>query len=147
MESMPNEYRAGGIVFRCVDKVVEYLLVTSNSNQNRWIIPAGHIEAGESAPTAALREVEEEAGVQAKIVKDLGRFHYIWNRGQQRILIDTHLYLMEYTRTIADMPEGRKVQFFSVNQIKLLNIWDESRAFLGKAHQETLSLGKTETGT
>lgn len=35
--------------------------------QGYWSLPGGHIEAGETARAAALREVREEAGVDATI--------------------------------------------------------------------------------
>ena len=38
--------------------------------RNRWDLPKGHIEVGESESVAALREVEEETGVVAEIVGD-----------------------------------------------------------------------------
>jgi 8-oxo-dGTP pyrophosphatase MutT (NUDIX family) len=36
--------------------------------RGRWDLPKGHIEAGEEASVAALREVEEETGVKAEVV-------------------------------------------------------------------------------
>jgi ADP-ribose pyrophosphatase YjhB (NUDIX family) len=36
------------------------------------VLPKGHIEAGETPERAAVREVEEEAGVRAEIVRLLG---------------------------------------------------------------------------
>lgn len=36
--------------------------------RGRWDLPKGHIEAGEEASAAALREVEEETGVVAELV-------------------------------------------------------------------------------
>lgn len=124
------EKRAGGIVFRPNNSGFEYLMVTSNSNQNRWIFPAGHVEAGETPKEAACREVMEEAGVIAESVLDLGIFQYYWYRGKQKITIETNLYLMCYQKTVTTKPEGRQVQFFSLNQILKLNIWEESREFL-----------------
>lgn len=35
-----------------------------------WVFPKGHIEPGESSEAAAVREVEEEAGVSAALVPD-----------------------------------------------------------------------------
>jgi 8-oxo-dGTP pyrophosphatase MutT (NUDIX family) len=109
--------------------------VTSNSNRDRWIIPAGHVEDGETPEQAALREVMEEAGVLAEIKLGLGNFQYPWFRNKQWITIDTCLYLMEYLETIIINPEGRNVRFFAYDEIKTLNIWDESKEFLQKAHQ------------
>ncbi len=63
---------AGGIVFRIVDDRREYLLVRARNAARDWVFPKGHIEPSESAEQAALREVAEEAGVQASIVAYLG---------------------------------------------------------------------------
>lgn len=133
MNNQPVECRAGGVIYRKTGDNLEYLLVTSNSNKNRWIFPAGHIEEGEEPAVAALREVVEEAGIEACIIIDLGSFQYSWSREGKKILIDTNLFLMEYQQTIQTNPEGRQVRFFSYEEILGLNIWEESKAFLGKA--------------
>jgi 8-oxo-dGTP diphosphatase len=63
---------AGGIVFRLNNNVVEYLLIgPSKDRPNEWLFPKGHIEIGEDRPAAALREVKEETGVIARILKPL----------------------------------------------------------------------------
>lgn len=129
------EYRAGGIVFRIDEGEIRYLLVTSNSNKNKWIFPAGHVEKGETPPIAALREVLEEAGVEAEIVTDLGGFEYFWYRNNSRITIKNHFYLMKYQKTVLDNPEGRQVGFYSFTETETLNLWEESRHFLVKAHK------------
>lgn len=51
---------AGGVVFDPDGRV----LVIRHLNGS-WVFPKGHIEQGESATEAAVREVEEEAGVDA----------------------------------------------------------------------------------
>ncbi len=51
---------AGGVVFR-PDGAVLLLRHLEGS----WVFPKGHIDSGEDALAAALREVEEEAGVRA----------------------------------------------------------------------------------
>ena len=133
--NLPIEERAGGIVFRKIGENIEYLLVTSNSNKSRWIFPAGHIEKGEKPEEAALREVVEEAGVEAKIISNLDSFQYFWYRDNKKLIIDTNLFLMEFLKTVEVNPEGRRVKFFSLDEILALNIWEESKAFIEKAQQ------------
>ena len=53
---------AGGVVKNHQGEVLMIEL------RGRWDLPKGHIEEGESSYDAALREVEEETGVRAKII-------------------------------------------------------------------------------
>ncbi len=43
-------------------------LLGKHSGYHKWVLPKGLVEKGESQMEAAVREVEEEVGVQAKIV-------------------------------------------------------------------------------
>ena len=49
-----------------------------------WGLPKGHIEAGESAEQAALREVSEECGIALDLLAVVGRLpssEYVYRRG------------------------------------------------------------------
>jgi 8-oxo-dGTP pyrophosphatase MutT (NUDIX family) len=61
---------AGGVVFRSDDNQTFYLVISS-SDGSSWVLPKGHIDSGESAETAALRELAEESGVVGEIVDHL----------------------------------------------------------------------------
>ena len=63
--------QAGAVVFRRAGDGLEILLVRAKKTPNQWIFPKGHIEAGESAQDAAVRETREEAGVIGRVVKPL----------------------------------------------------------------------------
>lgn len=67
-----NWTHAGGIVCRPVDGRDLYLLVRANVPKGAWVLPKGHIEAGETAEVAAVREVREETGVRARIETLIG---------------------------------------------------------------------------
>lgn len=54
------ERGAGGVVF---DRLGRVLLL--HHADGSWVFPKGHVERGESELDAAIREVEEEAGVRA----------------------------------------------------------------------------------
>ncbi len=62
-----EEKSAGGVVYRRVGKDVEFL-IGKHSGYHKWVLPKGLVEKGESPMEAAVREVEEEVGVEAKIV-------------------------------------------------------------------------------
>ncbi len=88
---------AGGIVF---DDQGEVLLTKSGSlrdeSQKHWKFAKGHIEEGETSEMAALREVEEETGIKAKIIEKLGDSKYTYKYKDQEIFKIVVMFLMEY---------------------------------------------------
>jgi 8-oxo-dGTP pyrophosphatase MutT (NUDIX family) len=67
---------AGAVVFRKRDDRVLYLVVSSSDGLN-WVLPKGHIDPGETPEIAALRELEEEAGIVGEIVAPLSARQFI----------------------------------------------------------------------
>ena len=59
---------------RFISCLLQVLLVSSNSNPNRWIIPGGKIQANEDPGTSAAREAMEEAGAQGRLGRSRGTF-------------------------------------------------------------------------
>ena len=60
--------QAGGLVVRRTDGGHAVLLVSSRRDPSVWVLPKGHIEAGESPEQTASREVREEAGIEGDVV-------------------------------------------------------------------------------
>ena len=52
------------------------------------------VEAGEEYKETALREVKEETGVSASIIKYIGKSQYTFNTPQDVVEKDVHWYLM-----------------------------------------------------
>ena len=46
------------------------------NTKGKWVLPKGHVEENESLRSAAVREVREESGLEAKIQKKLGWIEY-----------------------------------------------------------------------
>jgi 8-oxo-dGTP pyrophosphatase MutT (NUDIX family) len=79
---MPGDVRiersAGGVVFRLgAGDVVDVVLI--RTHEGRWQLPKGWIEDGERPERTAVREVREEAGVEAEVVAPLDTIEY-WYR-------------------------------------------------------------------
>jgi len=67
---------AGAVVFRKRNNQVLYLVISSSDGLN-WVLPKGHIDPGETAEVAALRELAEEAGTVGEIVAPLSTQDFI----------------------------------------------------------------------
>ncbi len=90
-----REPTAGGIVYRFDAKgQVEILLI--QDAKDRWTIPKGHIEPGESAKQCAEREIREETGLQEMRMDSwLGKINFRYRRQQSLVLMTTQIYLVE----------------------------------------------------
>jgi len=63
-----EEHSAGGVVYRpAPDGSGWEVLCLARPRYGDWSLPKGHLEPGETAEAAALREVEEETGVRGQI--------------------------------------------------------------------------------
>jgi 8-oxo-dGTP diphosphatase len=62
---------AGGVVVR--DGLVA---LVHRPRYDDWTLPKGKLDSGESYEEAALREVEEETGLHARVVRELPSVYY-----------------------------------------------------------------------
>ena len=95
IQEVVREPTAGGIVFRRNNKNdIEILLI--QDAKDRWTIPKGHIEEGETAQETALREIGEEAGImEAEAICWLGKIHFRYRRVSTLVLMTTQIYLFK----------------------------------------------------
>jgi 8-oxo-dGTP pyrophosphatase MutT (NUDIX family) len=74
--------------------------------RGKWDLPKGHIEKGEAAETCALREVNEECGINGHTIIKLlePSFHtYMWEGISY--LKKTHWFLMSYDGNMVSDPQ------------------------------------------
>lgn len=91
-----NEVSAGGVVYRLNKEDIE-VLICKDAGYQRWVLPKGLVRKNESFENAALREVKEEVGVEARIIQSLGEPEkYIYVARGIRVFKSVHYFLMEY---------------------------------------------------
>jgi ADP-ribose pyrophosphatase YjhB (NUDIX family) len=91
-----EEKSAGGVVVRPHGGVPHVLLIR-DPYQN-WGLPKGHLEAGEDARTAALREVREETGLAViELGPELGAIEWYFRRDDELVHKICSFFLMRST--------------------------------------------------
>lgn len=82
---------SGGIVYRIRnDGIFEIKLITTKSW--KYSLPKGHVENNDSVEDTAIREVKEEAGIDASIVSYIGSAEWKLRSGDNKIV---YIYLMK----------------------------------------------------
>ena len=98
-----NEVSAGGVTIQVIDGVAYAACIGRRNRSGRleWCLPKGHIEEGETAEEAAVREVAEETGIQADVIRALGVIDYWFTGDDRRVHKVVHHFLLEaYSGTI-----------------------------------------------
>lgn len=93
-----KQVSAGGVVFKkCASEICISLILRDAGEREVWCLPKGHVERGESFEEAAVREVREETGILARIVKPLRdiRYSFFDHESKSRIFKTVHFFLME----------------------------------------------------
>ena len=88
-----NEHSAGGAVI-AVREGAAYVAMIATRGRTRWGLPKGAVTEGETTEAAALREVLEETGLEAEIVKPLDTIEYFFRAGDTLIRKKVDFYLM-----------------------------------------------------
>jgi 8-oxo-dGTP diphosphatase len=69
---VPDEIRAaGGVVVRD-----GHIAIVHRPHYDDWSLPKGKLDPGETFEDAALREIEEEAGLRCRLEEELEATHY-----------------------------------------------------------------------
>ncbi len=91
-----REPTAGGVIFRRNKKNNEIEILLIQDAKDRWTIPKGHIEEGESAKDTAEREIREETGLQdMKVLNWLGKINFRYRRASSLVLMTTEIFLVK----------------------------------------------------
>ena len=118
--------QAGGIIVRRADAGLSVLLVRAKKDPGIWIFPKGHIEPGETAEEAALRETLEEAGVEGELIGPVGE-PLEFQSGREQVRVQYFLI-----RAIAETAstDGREKQWFTIDEGRQSLAFDSARRLL-----------------
>ncbi len=111
VKSARIELSAGGVIYRWPADAELQVLVIKDSYGN-WGFPKGHIEAGEDAAAAALRECGEETGLgRLRLVEPLGTTDWHFQQGDALVHKFCDYFLVESTGEDAARPQmGEGIQ-------------------------------------
>jgi 8-oxo-dGTP pyrophosphatase MutT (NUDIX family) len=121
--------QAGAIAVRQRGKQPEVVLVRSRRTGD-WIFPKGHIEDGESADEAAVRELEEEAGVTGEALTEVGSSRFRFDGEQYEVT-----YYLVRSETSRRSPEMREVKWCRLDEARTLLEFADAQRLLDKAEK------------
>ena len=115
-------------------------------NKDKWIGVGGHFEKNESPEECLLREVKEETGVSASIIKYIGKSQYSFNTPQDMVEKDVHWYLM-MADSYYSKPQREEYfidsGYYKFHEAYHLLKFSNEKQILEKAYNEYLDLKKS----
>ncbi|HEX5898982.1 MAG TPA: NUDIX domain-containing protein [Solirubrobacteraceae bacterium] len=141
MPTTSTEFSAGGVVVRDGACVVIVPTRPAADGSKVLALPKGHPEDGESPADAALREVREEAGVEARLVEPLGDVRYWYTRDGRRIAKVVTFFLLEYVSGEVEDHD------FEVEQARWMALEDAALelSYAGEREMAARALSRTRT--
>jgi 8-oxo-dGTP pyrophosphatase MutT (NUDIX family) len=91
-----NEHSSGGAVIDLRDGA-PFVAMIATRGRLRWGLPKGAVSPGETSEQAALREVQEETGLDAEIIGSLDTIEYFFRVGDTLVQKRVDFYLMRYS--------------------------------------------------
>ncbi|MDO4720369.1 MAG: NUDIX hydrolase [Peptostreptococcaceae bacterium] len=133
---MKEEISSGGVV------VFGNAILLLKKYNGDWVLPKGKVEEGEERSETALREVFEESGIKADIVKYLGEIHYTYKENwddNRRVHKTVYWYLMNCRgmETLPQREEGFvEAKFIHVDRILDMAKYDDEKEIIKVALEE-----------
>ena len=134
-----DEISAGGLVIDSTGTKGLLIGRRDLKDQSRerllWSLPKGHIEEGETPEQAAVREVQEETGIESEIAKELGVINFWFMAGGNRIHKTVHHYLFKETggKLAPQLTEVDDVGWFPLNEIVELLAYPDEKKLIAKS--------------
>lgn len=137
-ETGKRELLAGAIVCSYHEKNLYVGLV--HDVFGYWTLPKGKIEGEEKESEGAIREIQEEIGVEVKIDQKIGENEYIANKPEQGKIVKHVSYFLayaEYKPLTLEHKENQggldNAEWFLAKDIAGLRIYDDIKPLINKA--------------
>jgi len=99
-----------------------------------WALPKGNIGLDEKPEEAALREVEEETGIEARLVTKLSDVRYVYTWAGERIFKVVSFYLFRYRRgRLGNIAAEQRIE---VDEARWLPLEDAPRLLAYRGERE-----------
>jgi 8-oxo-dGTP pyrophosphatase MutT (NUDIX family) len=130
-----REFSAGGVLVRRLKgRWVLAAIRPAGKKPGVWALPKGNIGPGEKPDATALREVEEETGVEGKLVEKLGDVRYVYTWAGERVFKVVSFYLLRYSGgRLGDLPPATAHE---VAETRWLPLEDGPKLLAYKGEQE-----------
>lgn len=142
------ETSAGGVIYRRERDGVQVLLI--RDPYQHWGFPKGHVEEGETPADAALREVEEETGLDELVLGPrLQTIDWFFRFRGRLIHKYCHFYLIESPagETRPQAEEGiTACRWLPIEEALSIISYDNAREVLRSAHEHLRSDALRGTG-
>ena len=112
-----------------------------------WGLPKGHVEAGESPPETALREISEECGVPRSaltVVAELRPSEYVYRGGGRLNFKLVHQFLVTTSAGTEVVPQPGEIDeaaWLGLDDARATASFDDTRAAIDEARPVLESLG------
>ena len=111
-----------------------------------WVLPKGTVEEGENFKDTAIREVREEAGVKASIIKYVGKSQYNFTVPEDTVEKEVHWFLM-MANSYYSKPQREEYfidsGYYKFHEAYHLLKFSNERQILEMAYNEYLDLRKS----
>ena len=132
-----HEHSAGGVVVRLANGVPLFLLI--RDSYGHWGFPKGHLERGERADMAAVREVSEETGLNGvSLVASIARIDWYFRFRGTLIHKNCEFFLMKTSdqSTKPQKSEGiTACRWTTLDEARSLIAYDNARDVLMRASE------------
>lgn len=139
MAKVQVQRSAGGVICQKREGKMWVALIATKGGEV-WGLPKGLVEKGEKPLQTALREVEEESGLQGEPVTDLGYIGYWYRNSTTKVLYHkfVHYYLLSHVGgdvTQHDW-EVHEARWFPIEEAIERASYQNERGVLIKAREE-----------